>query len=57
MLQACTPFGQIALLLQGGGALGAYQAGVYEALAEADLHLAKGRSRTSLSFMAIPSSQ
>jgi NTE family protein len=25
-------------LLQGGGALGAYQAGVYEALAEADLH-------------------
>jgi NTE family protein len=36
--QACTPFEQIALLLQGGGALGAYQAGVYEALAEADLH-------------------
>ncbi|HUC47871.1 MAG TPA: patatin-like phospholipase family protein [Xanthobacteraceae bacterium] len=33
-----TPFEQIALLLQGGGALGAYQAGVYEALAEADLH-------------------
>ena len=29
---------RIALLLQGGGALGAYQAGVYEALAEADLH-------------------
>ena len=28
----------IALLLQGGGALGAYQAGVYEALSEADLH-------------------
>jgi NTE family protein len=28
----------MALLLQGGGALGAYQAGVYEALAEADLH-------------------
>jgi NTE family protein len=27
----------IALLLQGGGALGAYQAGVYQALAEADL--------------------
>ena len=26
------------MLLQGGGALGAYQAGVYEALAEADLH-------------------
>jgi NTE family protein len=32
------PFEQIALVLQGGGALGAYQAGVYEALAEADLH-------------------
>jgi NTE family protein len=32
-----TPFGCIALLLQGGGALGAYQAGVYQALAEADL--------------------
>ena len=28
----------IALLLQGGGALGAYQAGVYEALSEAHLH-------------------
>jgi NTE family protein len=32
------PFECIALLLQGGGALGAYQAGVYEGLAEADLH-------------------
>ena len=32
------PFEQIALLLQGGGALGAYQAGVYQALAEANLH-------------------
>src|SRR6266852_6166696 len=31
-------FDCIALLLQGGGALGAYQAGVYEALAEANLH-------------------
>jgi NTE family protein len=28
----------VSLLLQGGGALGAYQGGVYEALAEADLH-------------------
>src|SRR5438309_1205157 len=27
-----TPFESVALLLQGGGALGAYQAGVYEAL-------------------------
>ena len=32
------PFEVIALLLQGGGALGSYQAGVYQALAEADLH-------------------
>jgi NTE family protein len=32
------PFECIALLLQGGGALGAYQAGVYQALAEANLH-------------------
>jgi predicted acylesterase/phospholipase RssA len=32
------PFERIALLLQGGGALGAYQGGVYQALAEADLH-------------------
>src|SRR5438067_5905033 len=32
------PFECIALLLQGGGALGAYQAGVYEALTAADLH-------------------
>jgi len=32
------PFDCIALLLQGGGALGAYQGGVYEALAEAGIH-------------------
>ena len=31
------PFECISLLLQGGGALGAYQAGVYEALAEASI--------------------
>ncbi len=31
------PFERIALLLQGGGALGAYQGGVYQALDEADL--------------------
>jgi NTE family protein len=35
---ARTPFEQIVLLLQGGGALGSYQAGAYQALAEADLH-------------------
>jgi NTE family protein len=35
--QALPPFECIALLLQGGGALGAYQAGVYEALSEAQL--------------------
>jgi NTE family protein len=32
------PFETIALVLQGGGALGAYQAGVYAGLAEAGLH-------------------
>lgn len=32
------PFECIALVLQGGGALGAYQAGVYEALAEAGIY-------------------
>ena len=37
-LRARLPFDCIALLLQGGGALGAYQAGVYEALAETGLH-------------------
>lgn len=31
-------FNHVVLLLQGGGSLGAYQAGVYEALTEADLH-------------------
>jgi NTE family protein len=31
------PFEIVALVLQGGGALGAYQAGVYQALAEADI--------------------
>src|SRR5258705_6050262 len=32
------PFECIALVLQGGGALGAYQAGVYEAVGEAGIH-------------------
>jgi NTE family protein len=36
-VQVRPPFECIALLLQGGGALGAYQAGVYEALADAHL--------------------
>src|ERR1700719_5376481 len=36
-MQPRPPFECIALLLQGGGALGAYQAGVYEALSEAHL--------------------
>src|SRR5580704_8947132 len=31
------PFECVALVLQGGGALGAYQAGVYEALSEAGI--------------------
>jgi NTE family protein len=33
------PFERIALLLQGGGALGSYQAGVYQALSEANIEL------------------
>jgi NTE family protein len=37
-LRARLQFDRVALLLQGGGALGAYQAGVYEALAETGLH-------------------
>ena len=37
-LERRPPFENVALLLQGGGALGVYQAGVYEALAEAGLH-------------------
>jgi NTE family protein len=37
LAMARPPFECIALLLQGGGALGSYQAGVYAALAEADL--------------------
>jgi NTE family protein len=32
------PFERVALVLQGGGALGAYQAGVYEALSESGIH-------------------
>lgn len=36
-VQQPAPFDCVALVLQGGGALGAYQAGVYEALAEASL--------------------
>ena len=32
------PFDCIALVLQGGGALGAFRAGVYQGLAEANLH-------------------
>ena len=32
------PFECVALVLQGGGALGAYQAGVYEALGEANIN-------------------
>src|ERR1700730_16721223 len=32
------PFECVALVLQGGGALGAFQAGVYQAMVEAGLH-------------------
>ena len=37
--QRLLPFERIALVLQGGGALGAYQAGVYEALSESRIEL------------------
>lgn len=37
-LRARLPFDRVVLLLQGGGALGAYQSGVYQALAETGLH-------------------
>jgi NTE family protein len=36
-LKSRPPFEQIALLLQGGGALGSYQGGVYQALSEANI--------------------
>ena len=32
------PFERVALVLQGGGVLAAYQAGAYEALPEAGIH-------------------
>ena len=35
--QRLLPFERIALMLRGGGALGAYQAGAYEALAESSI--------------------
>src|ERR1700728_4405036 len=40
------PFERVALVLQGGGALGAYQAGVYQAIHEAniDVHWLCGTS-------------
>ena len=37
LIEDLLPFEQVALLLQGGGALGSYQAGVYQALAEANI--------------------
>ncbi|MEO7934648.1 MAG: patatin-like phospholipase family protein, partial [Dokdonella sp.] len=36
-IECAKQFEQIALVLQGGGALGAYQCGVYEALHDAGL--------------------
>jgi hypothetical protein len=42
------PFECVALVLQGGGALGAYQAGVYEALAEADINPVAGISEADV---------
>jgi hypothetical protein len=46
------PFECIALLLQGGGTLGAYQAGVYEALVEAHIHPDWGRRHLDRSAVA-----
>jgi NTE family protein len=48
-------FERIALLLQGGGALGSYQGGVYQALFEANLHpdwVAGIRGRIFLGWLA-----
>ena len=42
------PFECVTLVLQGGGALGAYQAGVYEALAEANITIRRGSPRSIL---------
>jgi NTE family protein len=39
LLDALKPYAAVALVLQGGGALGAYQAGVYQALDEAGIEL------------------
>ena len=36
-LERALPFERVALVLQGGGALGAYQAGVYQAIHEANI--------------------
>src|ERR1700723_2231369 len=33
------PFERVVLVLQGGGALGAFQAGVYQAIHEANIHV------------------
>ena len=41
------PFDTIALVLQGGGALGAYQAGVMEGLSTAGINLPRGWPETS----------
>src|SRR5262245_32106412 len=51
------PFECIALLLPGGGALGSYQAGVYQGLTEADLHpdWVAGVSETALFFASFNS--
>jgi len=46
------PFECIALLLQGGGALGSYQAGVYEALADAMFLDVTGRTAKRLLALA-----
>jgi hypothetical protein len=46
------PFEVVSLVLQGGGALGAYQAGVYEAMSEADIHPTPGQTDVRLNSSA-----
>lgn len=59
--QRLLPFERAALVLQGGGALGAYQAGVYEALAvsciEPDWLSISPPDRTDRNYSAGPMEQ
>src|SRR6266704_3501196 len=48
------PFDCIALLLQGGGSLGAYQGGVNEALVEADLQRTANSAASAWGIIGAP---